>query len=146
MPDSARDAVISGREAWQRLRERERKSWADRMQVGHALRIGRDAALQAAGTNIPFSKVYTEFMADWLRTNQFDDIGQQVRYRLLECIENLRDRKVARHHRRGPPSPLEPSRQRHAPLEEQQLGPCAAPLDPRPQPQRIMSKTSCGVL
>jgi hypothetical protein len=28
-------------------------------------------------------------MTEWLRANQFDGIGQQVRYRLLLCIENI---------------------------------------------------------
>ncbi|MEH2547136.1 hypothetical protein V1283_003781 [Bradyrhizobium sp. AZCC 2262] len=83
------DAIETGRQAWQRLRERERKLWQDWMQVGHALQVGRTEALKAAGTNVPFGKVYTRFMAEWLRANQFDDIGQQVRYRLLQCMENI---------------------------------------------------------
>jgi hypothetical protein len=62
------------------------KDW---LQVGYALQIGRNAAFRAAGTNAPFGKVYTRFMSEWLRANQFDDIGQQVRYRPLQCIENI---------------------------------------------------------
>jgi hypothetical protein len=81
--------VEAGREAWVRLRDRERKTWQDWLQVGYALQIGRSAALKAAGTNAPFGKTYTKAMGEWLRANQLDDIGQQVRHRLLQCIENI---------------------------------------------------------
>jgi hypothetical protein len=62
------------------------KDW---LQVGYPLQIGRNAVFRAAGINAPFGKVYTRFMSNWLRSNQFDDIGQQVRYRLLQCVENI---------------------------------------------------------
>jgi hypothetical protein len=59
------------------------------MEVGHALQIGRSAAFKAAGTNAPFGKVCTKFMTEWLKANSFDDINQQVRYRVLQCVENI---------------------------------------------------------
>jgi hypothetical protein len=83
------DVVAAGAAAWVRLRDRQRLSWVDWVQVGLALQIGPSEALKAAGTNAPFGKVYTKFMTGWLRANGFDDINQQVRYRLLQCIENI---------------------------------------------------------
>src|SRR4030081_1130107 len=83
------DVVAAGAAAWVRLRDRQRLSWVDWGQVGLALQIGGSAALLAAGTNQPFGKAFTKAMGEWLRANSFDDIGQQVRYRLLQCIENI---------------------------------------------------------
>jgi hypothetical protein len=50
MTAGAHDAIAAGRAAWTRLRERERATWADWLDVGRALAIGRTAALTAAGT------------------------------------------------------------------------------------------------
>jgi hypothetical protein len=82
-------AIESGRAAWARLRERGRRDWADWLYVAHAVRIGRDAALEAAGVKTPFGKRYTNAMAEWLRQNGLENIQQQVRYRLLQVLDNL---------------------------------------------------------
>lgn len=61
------DAVSAGRDAWARLRERERAAWPDWLTVGRALIIGRTEALKAAGTNRPVGTRYNRAMGDWLR-------------------------------------------------------------------------------
>ncbi|MBR1298553.1 hypothetical protein [Bradyrhizobium sp. AUGA SZCCT0042] len=82
------NAVTIGREAWHRLRERERKSWSDWLAVGQALAIGRAASLKAAGCRSPFGKRYVAIQGEWLRSEGFSDIGQQVRCILMKCVEH----------------------------------------------------------
>jgi hypothetical protein len=69
-------AVSAGREAWARLRERERKSWSDWLLVGHALIAGRAQAMQMAGANRPLGWKYNSVFGEWLRSNGFDSISK----------------------------------------------------------------------
>jgi hypothetical protein len=78
-----------GRAAWERIREHARKSWDDWKAVGVALQIGRALALRAAGIDVPYGKRYTEAMGRWLAENGLDAIGQQLRHRVLSCMDNL---------------------------------------------------------
>jgi hypothetical protein len=81
--------IAAGHDAWQRLRERERATWADWPIVGRALIIGRTEALKIAGTNSPVGSRYNAAMGQWLRNNGLDGITPQERYRAILCIENL---------------------------------------------------------
>jgi hypothetical protein len=83
------DDVAAGRAAWERLQERARKSWDDWKAVGVALQIGRALALEEAGIDVPYGKRYTKAMGRWLAENGLDAIGQQLRHRVLSCMDNL---------------------------------------------------------
>src|SRR5258707_12370380 len=89
MTTTAADAVIAGRDAWQRLCRRDRASWNDWLAVGHALLIGRAACMQIAKANKPVGSRYNAAMGNWLRENGLDGITNQERYRALLCLENL---------------------------------------------------------
>jgi hypothetical protein len=84
------DAITAaGREAWGRLQASQRTAWADWRAVGHALKIGKDAALLAAGVLTPFGKPYVQIYGAWLRETGLDEVKSSHRYRLLQCIDNL---------------------------------------------------------
>jgi hypothetical protein len=83
------DPVAAGRCAWERLKGNARTSWDDWLIVARGIKVLRDAALKAADTDKPYGKVYTRLMAASLRENGFDDVGQQVRWRLLQVLENM---------------------------------------------------------
>lgn len=86
---SADDQVAAGRAAWQRLQERERKTWADWIEVARALAIGRAQALRIAGTNRPLGSRYNVAMGAWLVDQGMHEINNQMRYRALLVLENL---------------------------------------------------------
>jgi hypothetical protein len=81
--------IEAGRSAWARLRDRERATWSDWLDVARALAIGRTVALQAAGTNSPVGTRYNTAMGTWLRENGLGDVVAQERYRLLLILQNL---------------------------------------------------------
>jgi hypothetical protein len=83
------DTIEAGRDAWQRLQAHQRTAWTDWVTVGRALQAGRAAALVAAKVKTPFGAVYTRMFGTWLRENGLDGVGQQVRHRLLKCMEHL---------------------------------------------------------
>jgi hypothetical protein len=82
------DIVGDGREAWQRLRDRERATWADWLTVGSALVVGRAAAMTAAKSNSPQGSRYNKLMGRWLAEHGFDGITAQERYRCVLCVEH----------------------------------------------------------
>jgi hypothetical protein len=67
MSDSADDAIAMGRAASARLRDRDRATWADWLDVARAIAIGRTAALKVAGTNCPVGTRYNTAMRNWKR-------------------------------------------------------------------------------
>ncbi len=81
MTTTAADAVIAGRDAWQRLCRRDRASWNDWLAVGHALLIGRAACMQIAKANKPVGSRYNAAVGNWLRENGLDGISNQERCR-----------------------------------------------------------------
>ena len=89
MNDLPNDAVEAGREAWSRLKDNSRRSFDDWIAVGRAIKVARDTSLTGSGAKSPHGKIYTKLMGDFLRQHGLDDIGQQVRYRLLEVLDNL---------------------------------------------------------
>lgn len=83
------DEIQAGRDAWARIRDHEKKCWSDWCAVGMALKIGRAAAMQAAGAKTAHGKKYTALMGGWLRVNGFDDILPAARYRAVQCVDNI---------------------------------------------------------
>jgi hypothetical protein len=77
----------------QRLRERERATWADWLMVARALIIGRSEALKTAKTNRAVGTTYNRAMGEWLRENDMADLSAQARYRAILCIEKCQRRK-----------------------------------------------------
>jgi hypothetical protein len=105
-------AITEGREAWQRLKSRERKDWQDWLAVGRAIEIGKATALKAAATNRPVGSKYNRAMGQWLRDNGLADVNAQERYRLLLILEKLAGhRNLARWSRRCEAPPLQSSQQ-----------------------------------
>jgi hypothetical protein len=82
------DQIAEGREAWGRLRERDRATWSDWLAVGEALILGRTSAMQTAKTNKPLGSKYNRLVGAWLRANGFDGITNQERYRAILCAEH----------------------------------------------------------
>jgi hypothetical protein len=58
--------IEAGREAWVRIRDRDKKTWEDWIAVSRAISIGRTAALKAAKTNQPVGTKYNREMGKWL--------------------------------------------------------------------------------
>ena len=76
-----------GTEAWRRLKRE--KSWGDWLVVGAALQIGRQWAMNQAGTNRPMGKGYNMAFAEWLHRYKLDDMDKGDRSRLFEIMDNL---------------------------------------------------------
>jgi hypothetical protein len=84
-----RDRQRRGIAAWARLREHDRATWTDWLDVARALAVGRTAALKAADTNRCVGSRYNAAMGIWLRENGLDGVNNQERYRALLILENL---------------------------------------------------------
>ena len=83
-----RDRVSrQGTEAWRRLKRE--KSWGDWIKVGEALQVGRDWAMNQAGTNKPEGKGYNLAFGEWLVKYKLNDMDKGDRCRLFEVIDNL---------------------------------------------------------
>jgi len=80
--------VEAGRDAWNRLKSRERTSWADWLAVARALAIGRAEAMKQAKANRPLGSKYNRLFGAWLRDNGLADVTAQERYRALRCVDN----------------------------------------------------------
>jgi hypothetical protein len=77
----ADDPVAIGIAAWARLRDHDRATWTDWLDVARAPAIGRTAALKAAHTNRCVGSKYNAAMGTWLRENGLDGVNNQERYR-----------------------------------------------------------------
>jgi hypothetical protein len=78
--------IRQGVAAWGRLRRD--NNWHDWMCLGEALQIGRDWAMNQAGTNKPVGKGYNLVMGEWLKKHKLDTLDKGERSRLLDCIDN----------------------------------------------------------
>lgn len=88
---SGTDQITEGKAAWQRLRERERKSWSDWLLVGEALLLLRAKAMATAQANRPMGSRYNAAFGSLLRQHGFDGISGQERYRAIQVIEHRAD-------------------------------------------------------
>ena len=77
----------AGTAAWRRLKKC--KSWSDWLQVGEAILVGRDCAMNQALTNRPEGKAYNMAMSEWLQRYKLDDMDKGDRSRLFEIMGNL---------------------------------------------------------
>jgi hypothetical protein len=82
------DAIVAGRAAWHRLRDREKATWHDWMIIAEALVVGRTRAMITAQTNKPVGTLYVRAIGAWLTANGFDEINPQERYRAILCLEH----------------------------------------------------------
>lgn len=73
--------------AWQRLKKDE--SWSDWIEVGEGFLVGRDWAMQQAGTNRPEGKGYNLCFGEWMKRNKVDDMDKGDRSRLFQMMDNL---------------------------------------------------------
>lgn len=88
MREDDRDRVArQGTQAWARLKKS--KSWTDWLQVGEALQVGRDWAMNQAGTNKPEGKAYNVAFGEWLTKYKLDDMDKGDRSRLFAVMDNL---------------------------------------------------------
>jgi hypothetical protein len=76
-----------GSEAWKRLKQG--MNWNDWLMVGEALRVGREWAMNQAGTNQPAGKGYNIAFGAWLEKYGFDDMDKAARSRLFKVMDNL---------------------------------------------------------
>jgi hypothetical protein len=81
--------VARGLQAWQRLKEAGRTSWADWILIGIALMAGRQYAMEIAKTNKLKSKRYIQAFHYWLETRGFLEIDKADRVKLLSIMEDL---------------------------------------------------------
>ena len=88
MREDERDRVCrQGTEAWRRLKRD--KNWLDWVKVGEALQIGREWAMNQAGTNRPEGKGYNMAFGEWMAKYKLDDMDKGDRSRLFTVIDNL---------------------------------------------------------
>jgi hypothetical protein len=88
MRENERDRVCrQGTEAWRRLKRE--KSWGDWLKVGEALQVGREWAMNQAGTNKPEGKAYTMAFGKWLAKYKLDDMDTRDLSRLYAVMDNL---------------------------------------------------------
>jgi hypothetical protein len=83
------DAVSEGREAWTRLKDRERATWDDWIAVGKALIIGRASCMSMAQTNAPQGGRYKAAMNCWLADNGLAEVSGPERFKLSMIMKNL---------------------------------------------------------
>jgi hypothetical protein len=83
------DEIAAGRDAWARLKDREKPTWSDWLSVAGALEIGKAAAMATAKTNRMVGSRYNAAMGAWLAENGLVDVSAQERYRLAKIMENL---------------------------------------------------------
>jgi len=81
------DAVIAGKAAWRRLRDREKSSWEDWMLIAEALVVGRTRAMMTAQRNKPVGTLYVRAIGQWLKQNDLHEINPAERYRAMLCLE-----------------------------------------------------------
>jgi hypothetical protein len=83
--------VQRGREAAHRLING--TAFEDWIAVGHAVQVGRAAAMRDAGTNKPDGAKYAKALGRWLADNGLDKVAADkgMRSRLLELIDHLDD-------------------------------------------------------
>lgn len=74
-------------EAWRRLKKD--RNWGDWIKVGEGLRLWRDEAMRAAGTNRPEGKGYNQAFGDRLTKYKLDDMDKGDRSRLFAVMDNL---------------------------------------------------------
>jgi hypothetical protein len=88
MGENERDRVCrQGSEAWRRLQREE--SWVDWLKVGEALQVGREWAMDQAGTNKAEGKAYIMAFGKWLAKYKLDDMDKGDRSRLYTVMDNL---------------------------------------------------------
>jgi hypothetical protein len=88
MREDERERVCrQGTQAWQRLKKE--KSWGDWLKVGEALQVGREWAMNQAGTNQPKGKGYNTAFGEWLTQYKLDDMDKGDRKRLFDVMDNL---------------------------------------------------------
>lgn len=88
MREDERDRVArQGTEAWRRLKKE--KSWGDWLKVGEALQVGREWAMNQAGTNAPTGKAYNMAFGEWMSRYKLDDMDKGDRSRLFSVMDNL---------------------------------------------------------
>lgn len=88
MREDERDRVArQGTLAWARLKKG--KSWTDWLQVGEALQVGREWAMNQASTNQPEGKAYNVAFGEWLAKYKLDDMDKGDRSRLFAVMDNL---------------------------------------------------------
>jgi hypothetical protein len=79
------DCVQLGREALERLRDREGKNWDDWTAVGLALEVGRKRAEYESGKSR--GSRYSKAMGRWIDEHGFRDMDESDRAKLLKVIE-----------------------------------------------------------
>ncbi len=88
MHEADLDRVVrQGTEAWRRLKKD--KNYGDWIKVGEAHQVGREWAMNQAGTNKPEGKAYNIAFGEWLTRYKFDDMDKGNRSRLFELMDNL---------------------------------------------------------
>lgn len=88
MREDERDRVSrQGSEAWRRLKKE--KSWIDWVKVGEALIVGREWAMNQAGTNRPEGKGYNMAFAEWMERYKLHDMDKGDRSRLFQVMDAL---------------------------------------------------------
>jgi hypothetical protein len=86
MHKSENQAVVRGREAWERLKKD--LTWEDWMMTGTALSIGRSDCLAQVHANDTNSKLYRNAFSEWLLANGFADMDKAIRSKLFDCMEH----------------------------------------------------------
>jgi hypothetical protein len=65
------------------------KNWNDWLKVGEALQVGREWAMNQAGTNQAVGKAYNMAFGEWLAKYKLGDMDKGDRSRLFTVMDNL---------------------------------------------------------
>lgn len=84
----------AGTAAWERLKGRNAKTWADWMTVGEALAAGRDWAMRSSGSSKPNGGFYAMEMSRWLDQYGLKLMDKSDQAKLLKVMDH-RDEIVA---------------------------------------------------
>ena len=82
------DTICAGREAWQRIKDRDKASFEDWLMIGRALIAGRTECMSKAGCNKPYGPAYQRRMRVWLDDNGLAEIDSHERVNAIHCVEH----------------------------------------------------------
>lgn len=80
--------ITEGREALQRIRDRDKATFDDWLAVGRALIAGRTECMAKAGVNKPYGPAYQRLTRAFLERHGLADIDSHERVGAIHCVEH----------------------------------------------------------
>lgn len=80
--------IADAREAWARIKDRDRATFADWLAIGRALIAARQECMAKAGVNSPYGPAYQKLMRGWLDANGLTEVDSHERTNAIKCVEH----------------------------------------------------------